>query len=338
LSIELRPRALRRAKISALGTYVPPRILSNADLATLVDTSDEWIMQRLGIRERHLVEPGMATSDMALEAARRCLAQRGMPASEVEVVIVATVTPDMFFPATACLVQDRLGARGAWGFDLSAACSGFLYALQVGAKLVESGVHSKVLVIGADTMSSIIDYTDRTTCVIFGDGAGAVLVEPTEEGEVGLIDFHHEIDGSGAAALNMPAGGSLRPASPETIAGRMHYVHQDGQAVYKYAVRKMVETAGKVLKANNISADELSCFIPHQANKRIIMSTAERLGLPLDRVIINIDRFGNTTAATIPLAMQTAVDEHRLQPGKLVLLASVGAGFTVGACLLRWEF
>jgi 3-oxoacyl-[acyl-carrier-protein] synthase III len=338
LTIELRPRASRRAKISALGTYVPPRILNNADLAKMVDTSDEWIMQRLGIRERHLVEPGMATSDLAVEAARQCLAQRGIPASEVEVVIVATVTPDMFFPATACLVQDKIGAHGAWGFDLSAACSGFLYALQVGAKLVESGAHSKVMVIGADTMSSIIDYTDRATCVIFGDGAGAVLIEPTEPGEIGLIDFHHEIDGSGAAALNMPAGGSLHPASPETVAGRMHYVHQDGQAVYKYAVRKMVETTTKVLHANNITADQLGCFIPHQANRRIILSTAERLGLPLDRVIINIDRFGNTTAATIPLAMQTALDEHRLQRESLVLLASVGAGFTVGACLLRWEF
>jgi 3-oxoacyl-[acyl-carrier-protein] synthase III len=337
LTIELRPRASRRAKISALGTYVPPRILNNADLAKMVDTSDEWIMQRLGIRERHLVEPGMATSDLAVEAARQCLAQRGIPASEVEVVIVATVTPDMFFPATACLVQDKIGAHGAWGFDLSAACSGFLYALQVGAKLVESGAHSKVMVIGADTMSSIIDYTDRATCVIFGDGAGAVLIEPTEPGEIGLIDFHHEIDGSGAAALNMPAGGSLHPASPETVAGRMHYVHQDGQAVYKYAVRKMVETTTKVLHANNITADQLGCFIPHQANRRIILSTAERLGLPLDRVIINIDRFGNTTAATIPLAMQTALDEHRLQRESLILLASVGAGFTVGACLLRWE-
>jgi 3-oxoacyl-[acyl-carrier-protein] synthase III len=337
LSIELRPRASRRAKISALGTYVPPRILNNADLAKLVDTSDEWIMQRLGIRERHLVEPGMATSDMAVEAARRCLAQRGVQAGEVEVVIVATVTPDMLFPATACLVQDKLGAHGAWGFDLSAACSGFLYALQVGAKLVESGAHSKVLVIGADTMSSIIDYTDRTTCVIFGDGAGAVLVEPAGENEVGLIDFCHEIDGSGAAALNMPAGGSLHPASAETVAGRMHYVHQDGQAVYKYAVRKMVETSSKLLEANKIDVSDLGCFIPHQANKRIILSTAERLGLPPERVIINIDRFGNTTAATIPLAMQTALDEQRLKRDSLVLLASVGAGFTVGACLLRWE-
>jgi 3-oxoacyl-[acyl-carrier-protein] synthase III len=337
LSIELRPRVSRRAKISALGTFVPPRVLTNADLSKMVDTSDDWIMQRLGIRERHLVEMGMATSDMAVEAAQRCLLHRGIPASEVEVVIVATVTPDMLFPATACLVQDKIGAYGAWGFDLSAACSGFLYALQVGAKLVESGAHSKVLVIGADTMSSIIDYTDRTTCVIFGDGAGAVLIEPTEEGEIGLIDYCHEIDGSGATALNMPAGGSLVPASNESIAKRLHYVHQDGQTVYKYAVRKMVETSNKLLVANNIAVGDLSCFIPHQANKRIILSTAERLGLPLERVIINIDRFGNTTAATIPLAMQTALDENHLERGSLVLLASVGAGFTVGACLLRWE-
>ncbi len=338
MSIELRPRAPRRAKISALGTYVPPRILNNADLAKLVDTSDEWIMQRLGIRERHLVEPGMATSDMAVEAARRCLAQRGIQASEVEVVIVATVTPDMLFPATACLVQDKLGAHGAWGFDLSAACSGFLYALQVGAKLVESGVHSKVLVIGADTMSSIIDYTDRTTCVIFGDGAGAVLVEPTEEGEVGLIDFRHEIDGSGAAALNMPAGGSRCPASPETIAARECTTStRTARRSTNTPCARWWRHRAKLLKANNIEASDLGCFIPHQANKRIILSTAERLGLPLERVIINIDRFGNTTAATIPLAMQTALDEHRLQRESLVLLASVGAGFTVGACLLRWE-
>jgi 3-oxoacyl-[acyl-carrier-protein] synthase III len=337
LSIELRPRASRRAKISALGTYVPPRILNNSDLSKMVDTSDEWIMQRLGIRERHLVEPGMATSDMAVEAARRCLAQRGVPASEVEAIIVATVTPDMLFPATACLVQDKLGARGAWGFDLSAACSGFVYSLQVGAKLVESGAHSKVLVIGADTMSSIIDYTDRSTCVIFGDGAGAVLIEPAADGEIGLIDFAHEIDGSGGAALNMPAGGSLHPASAETVAAKMHFVHQDGQAVYRYAVRKMVEISSKLLKENGLSASDLGCLIPHQANRRIILSTAERLGLPLERVIINIDRFGNTTAATIPLAMQTALDTQRLNRNDLVLLTSVGAGFTVGACLLRWE-
>ncbi|MBB6142167.1 3-oxoacyl-[acyl-carrier-protein] synthase-3 [Silvibacterium bohemicum] len=338
MTLAVRPAVARRAKISAIGAYVPPRLLTNKDLEKMVETSDEWIYSRVGIRERHLVEPGMATSDMAVEAARVCLKNRGIDPSEVEAIIIATVTPDMLFPATACLVQDKLGAKGAWGFDLSAACSGFVYALQMGTKLVESGAHSKVLVIGADTMSSIIDYTDRTTCVLFGDGAGAVLIEPTEEGEIGMIDFAHEIDGSGAAALKMPGGGSAHPATAETIAQKMHYVHQDGQAVYKFAVRKMVETSEKVLSRNNISVNELACFIPHQANQRIIASSAERLGLPLEKVIINIDRYGNTTAGTIPLAMNTGVEEKRLHKGDLVLIASVGAGFTVGATLLRWEF
>ena len=244
---------------------------------------------------------------------------------------------DMFFPATACLVQDRLGAKGAWGFDLSAACSGFVYALQVGSKLVESGAHKKVLVIGADTMSSIIDYTDRATCVLFGDGAGAVLLEPAAGGELGMIDFHHEVDGSGGCALRMPAGGSLHPSSHQTIDKKMHYVQQDGQAVYKFAVRKMVEASEAVLARNGITGADLACFIAHQANRRIITSSADRLGLPEEKVIINIDRFGNTTAATIPLAMETARQEGRLKKNDLTLIASVGAGFTVGAALLRWE-
>ena len=338
MSLTLKPRNTVRAKISAVGTYVPPRLLTNADLERMVATNDQWITERTGIRERHIVEKGVATSDLAVEAARRCLAKRGIEASDLDTIIVATVTPDMLFPSSACLVQDKLGAKGAWGFDLSAACSGFPYALQVGAKLVESGAHKKVMVIGADVMSSIIDYTDRTTCVIFGDGAGAVLIEPCEEGEVGLIDFWHEIDGSGAVSLNMPAGGSLLPASHETVDKKQHFVHQDGQAVYKFAVRKMAEAAETVLSRNGIEGSDLNCFIPHQANKRIILSTAERLKLPLERVVINIDRFGNTTAGTIPLAMNTALDEGRLKKGDLVLLASVGAGFTVGATLLRWEF
>jgi 3-oxoacyl-[acyl-carrier-protein] synthase-3 len=304
----------------------------------MVETNDQWIVERTGIRERHLVDKGVATSDLAVEAAKCCLAKRGVAASEVEVIIVATVTPDMLFPATACLVQDKLGVPGAWGFDLSAACSGFPYALQMGAKLVESGMHKKVLVIGADVMSSIIDYTDRATCVIFGDGAGAVLLEPCEEGEVGLVDYWHEIDGAGAVSLNMPGGGSLNPSTAETVAKKMHYVHQDGQAVYKFAVRKMAEAAETVLQRNGLEGKDLSCFIPHQANKRIIESTAHRLGMPPESVVINIDRYGNTTAATIPLAMQTALDDGRLKKGDLVLLASVGAGFTVGATLLRWEF
>ncbi len=338
MSLTLKPQTRVRAKISSVGTYVPPRLLTNADLEKMVATNDQWITERTGIRERHIVEPGVATSDLAIEAAKKCLAVRGIEASELEVIIVATVTPDMFFPATACIVQDKLGAKGAWGFDLSAACSGFPYALQVGAKLVESGMHKKVMVIGADVMSSIIDYTDRATCVIFGDGAGAVLLEPCEEGEIGLIDYWHEIDGSGAPALNMPGGGSLHPSSAQTVASKMHYVHQDGQAVYKFAVRKMAEAAEIILSRNGVEGKDLGCFIPHQANKRIILSTAERLGMPEESVIINIDRFGNTTAATIPMAMQTALEEKRLKKGDLVLLASVGAGFTVGATLLRWEF
>ncbi|QHN02316.1 ketoacyl-ACP synthase III [Granulicella sp. WH15] len=337
MSLTLKPQQSVRAKISSVGTYVPPRLLTNADLEKMVATNDQWIVERTGIRERHLVDKGVATSDLAVEAAKKCLEKRGISASEIEVIIVATVTPDMMFPATACLVQDKLGIKGAWGFDLSAACSGFPYALQVGAKLVESGAHKKVLVIGADVMSSIIDYTDRTTCVIFGDGAGAVLIEPCEESEVGLVDYWHEIDGSGAVALNMPAGGSLHPATAETVASKMHYVHQDGASVYKFAVRKMSEAAEIVLSRNGLTGADLACFIPHQANKRIILSTAERLGMKESSVIINIDRFGNTTAATIPMAMQTAIDENRLKKGDIVLLTSVGAGFTVGATLLRWE-
>jgi 3-oxoacyl-[acyl-carrier-protein] synthase-3 len=338
LSLTLKPRISVRAKISSVGAYVPPGILTNADLEKMVATNDQWIVERTGIRERHIAAKGVGTSDLATEAAKKCLAARGIDASEIDCIIVATVTPDMTFPATACLVQDKLGAKHAWGFDLSAACSGFPYALQVGAKLVESGAHKKVLVIGADVMSSIMDYTDRTTCVIFGDGAGAVLIEPCEEDEVGLVDFWHEVDGSGAVSLNMPGGGSLHPTTHETIDAKMHYVHQDGGAVYKFAVRKMAEAAETVLTRNGVEGKDLSCFIPHQANKRIILSTAERLGMPEDRVVINIDRYGNTTAATIPLAMATALEEGRLKKGDLVLLASVGAGFTVGATLLRWEF
>ncbi len=317
---------------------MPPKLLTNADLERMVATNDQWITERTGIRERHIAEPGVATSDLATEAARRCLEMRGIPATEVEAIIVGTVTPDMFFPATACLVQDKLGAKGAWGFDLSAACSGFIYALQVGAKLVESGAHKYVLVIGADVMSSIIDYTDRATCILFGDGAGAVLLEPCEDDETGLVDFVHEVDGSGGSALYMPAGGSLHPASERTVAAREHYVRQDGGAVFKTAVRKMAELSEKVLGRNGVTGAEVDCFIPHQANQRIIAATAERVGMPLEKVVINIDRYGNTTGATIPLAMGTALEEKRLKKGDTVLLASFGGGYTVGATLLRWEF
>jgi 3-oxoacyl-[acyl-carrier-protein] synthase-3 len=329
---------LVRAKISALGTYVPPRVLSNADLEKMVETSNDWILERTGIRERHLADKGVATSDLAVEAARKALAQRGISATDLEAILVATVTPDMFFPSTACLVQHKLGANGVWGFDLSAACSAFLYALQTGAQFISTGMHKKVMVIGSDVMSSIIDYTDRATCVIFGDGAGAVILEPAEEDAVGLIDYIHEVDGSGGNALYMPGGGSLNPSSRETVEKKMHYVHQDGQAVFKFAVRKQTELCEKLLKRNNLKGCDIDAFIPHQANRRIITATADRLGLRPESLVINIDRFGNTTAGTIPLAMQTAVEEGKLKKGSLVMLASVGAGFTVGATLLRWAY
>ena len=327
-----------RAKISALGTYVPPRLLTNADLERMVDTTDEWIMTRVGIRERHIVEKGVATSDLAVEAAKKALAQRGWAPTDIETIIVGTVTPDMFFPCTACLVQDKLGAKGAWGFDVSAACSAFVYTLQVGAQLIASGAQKRVLAIGSDVMSSIIDYTDRATCVIFGDGAGAAILEPTDDDSIGLIDFIHEIDGSGAQFLYMPGGGSLNPSTKETVEKKMHYVHQDGQQVFKFAVRKQTELCLKLLERNGLKGSDIDVFIPHQANLRIISATADRLGLRPEAVIVNIDRFGNTTAGTIPLAMSTAIEEGKLKKGSLVMLASVGAGFTIGATLLRWAF
>ena len=327
--------SLKRAKITALGTYVPPRVMTNADFEKIVETSDEWIVSRTGIRERHVVDKGVATSDLAVEATKRALAERGINANEIEAIIVATVTPDMLFPSTACIVQHKLGIERVWGFDLSAACSGFVYALQTGAQFVATGAHKKVLVVGADVMSSILDYTDRATCILFGDGAGAVILEASEDG-AGIIDFEHEVDGSGACALYMPGGGSLNPSTHETVDKKMHFVHQEGQSVFKFAVKKMAEVCETLLLRNNVKASDIDCFIPHQANQRIIKATSERLGLKPESVVINIDRYGNTTAGTIPLAMQTAREEGKLKKGDLVLLASVGAGFTVGATLLRW--
>ena len=326
-----------RVKITALGTYVPPRLLTNADLERMVETSNDWILERTGIRQRHIVDKGVASSDLATEAAKAALAERGIDPSEVETIIIATVTPDMFFPSTACLVQHKLGCPGAWGFDVSAACSAFLYALQSGAQFIATGAQKKVLVIGADVMSSIIDYTDRATCVIFGDGAGAVLLEPANDG-LGIIDYLHEVDGSGACALYMPGGGSLHPSTHETVEKKMHFVHQDGQAVFKYAVRKMSEVCERILVRNGFTGKDVAAFIPHQANRRIITATAERLNMCDQSVIINIEDFGNTTAGTIPLAMQTARERGQLKKGDLVLLAAVGAGFTAGATLLRWAY
>jgi 3-oxoacyl-[acyl-carrier-protein] synthase-3 len=330
---------LPRAKIAALGCHAPPRVLTNRDLEALVATSNEWILERTGISERRIADPAVATSDMAIEAARETLASRNIDGSELDAIIVCTVTPDMLFPSTACLVQNGIGATKAWGFDLIAACSGFLYGLTTGANLIAGGAHRKVLVVGADTMSRIIDYTDRATCVLFGDGAGAMLLEPAAEGEdAGFIDFVGEIDGSGAEYLNMPAGGSRLPASAETVANRMHFVHQAGQQVFKYAVRKMYEVCAQVLERNGLTGRDVKVLVPHQANRRIICNAAERLGMTSDQVIVNIDRFGNTTAATIPLATRDAVDEGKLTQGDLVLFAAVGAGYTVGASLWRWAY
>jgi 3-oxoacyl-[acyl-carrier-protein] synthase-3 len=311
--------------------------LTNQDLEKMVETSHEWILERTGITKRHIAPPEMATSDMAVEAARAALAARGLSPSEIEAILVCTVTPDMMFPSTACLVQDRLGVRRAWGFDLVAACSGFVYGLTTAAQLVATGAHDRILVIGADTMSRIINYKDRATCVLFGDGAGAMLIEPAGEGEVGFIDFNNVIDGSGAPFLNMPAGGSRLPASRETVDRGLHYVHQDGQQVFKFAVRTMYETCAELLERHGVRPDQLGAFIPHQANRRIITAAAERLGIPQDRVILNIGQYGNTTAASIPLATRDAVGQGKLKKGDLVLFAAVGAGYTAGVNLWRWE-
>jgi 3-oxoacyl-[acyl-carrier-protein] synthase-3 len=328
---------LYNAKITALGCYTPPDVLTNQDLEKMVDTSDEWIMQRVGISQRHIAPAGIATSDMAVEAAKIALEQRGIHGSELDAILVCTVTPDMLFPSTACLVQDRLGATHAWGFDLLAACSGFIYGLTTAAHLVSAGSHKKVLVIGADTMSRIIDYTDRSTCILFGDGAGAMLVEPAEEGETGFIDFVNQIDGAGGDYLKQPAGGSRIPASNESVASRLHFVKQDGQQVFKYAVRKMEECARKLLERNHLTVNDVAVMIPHQANRRIIGAAAERLGIDCNRVVINIDQYGNTTGATIPLATRDALLGGKLKKGDLVLFAAVGAGYTVGANLWRWQ-
>ena len=330
-------RAVRRAEIAALAAYVPPRLLTNADLEKMVDTTDEWILQRTGIRERHVVDPGVATSDLAKEAALIAIERAGIAADEIDLIIVATTTPDTIFPCTACVLQHKIGATRAWGFDLLAACSGFTYALSTAAQMIAVGTHRTALVVGADVMSSIIDYTDRATCVIFGDGAGAVILRAAEGPGPGIIDFAHEIDGSGGPALRMPAGGSAMPASHETVDQRLHYVKQDGQAVFKFAVRKTEEICRRILAQNGLTAADVDLFVSHQANRRIIQSAADKIGLAPEKVVINIERFGNTTAATIPIALTDAASEGRLKEGDTVLLSAVGAGFTVGSVLIKWS-
>jgi 3-oxoacyl-[acyl-carrier-protein] synthase III len=327
---------MRPVKIAGLATYVPPRVLTNMDLEKMVETSNDWILQRTGIRERHIVDPGVATSDLAKEAALGAIRQAGVAPTDIGFIVVGTTTPDTIFPSTACVLQHKIGATSAWGFDLGAACSGFTYALTTGMQMVASGAHDHALVVGADVMSSIIDYTDRATCILFGDGAGAVVLSVAAPGEPAIIGFSHEIDGSGGPSLCMPAGGSRLPASHETIDQRMHYVKQDGQAVFKFAVRKTEEICARVLQKYGVDPSEVDLFVSHQANRRIIQAAADRLGFPECKVVINLERFGNTTGATIPLALADAVAEGRIKHGSLVLLTSVGAGFTVGAVLLRW--
>ena len=326
---------LRRATITSVGRYLPEKVLTNQDLAKMVETSDEWIHDRTGIRERRIVERGTGTSELAANAAQEALDRRGISADDVDLIIVGTVTPDMMFPATACLVQDKIGASRAWGFDLSAACCGFVYSLSVGSQFIASGMHDRVLVIGADVMSSIVNYQDRATCVIFGDGAGAVLLEASE-GDMGLIGFEHKIEGHGGQFLNMPGGGSRHPASDETVQKGMHYVHQDGRQVFKYAVRRTYETTTKLLGRFDMTPDDVKLLIAHQANVRILDATAQRLGLPAEKVVKNIHKFGNTTGATIPLALYDAIEDQRLDKGDVILFSSVGAGFTAGASLFRW--
>jgi 3-oxoacyl-[acyl-carrier-protein] synthase-3 len=326
------------AKITGVAAYVPPRVQTNTDLEKIVDTTDEWIRTRTGIRERHVADPGMATSHMAVEASKQLLAQTNTSPEEIDLIVVGTITPDMVFPSAACLIQDRLGARNAWGFDLSAACSGFVYALTVGAQFVGAGTHRKALVIGGDLMTSILDYRDRATCVLFGDGAGAALVEPATSDNEGILDFHNDVDGSGGCHLYMPGGGSLHPPSHETVEKRMHYVHQEGQQVFKYAVRRMAEVSALLLERNGFTGKDVALVVPHQANLRIIRAMQDRLGVDDSKVLVNIDRYGNTTAGTIPLGLRDAVDEGRLRKGDLVLLVAVGAGFTTGGILLRWAY
>jgi 3-oxoacyl-[acyl-carrier-protein] synthase III len=325
------------AKITGVATYLPPRVMTNQDFEKILDTTDEWIRTRTGIETRHYADKGVASSHLATEAAKKLLAQKQVDPAEIDLIVLASVTPDMFFPATACLIQDRIGAKNAWGFDLSAACSGFLYALTVGAQFVGAGSHKKALVIGADVMTSILNFEDRATCILFGDGAGAVLVEPAADGE-GIIDFTHDVDGSGGCELYMPGGGSLNPSTHETVDRKMHYVHQAGQQVFKYAVRRMADLAADILKRNGLTGSDLKLVVPHQANLRIIRAMQERLGVPDDKVMVNIQKYGNTTAGTLPLGLSDALEQGRLKKGDLLMLVTVGAGYTSGAMLMRWGY
>ena len=319
-----------------MGHYVPEKVLTNHDLEKMVDTNDEWIRSRTGISERRIQEHG-ASSDMAVMAIRNLVDRFGVDLKSIDLIIVATVTPDMFFPATACIIQEKIGAKQAWGFDILAACSGFLYALTTGAKFIESGAHSKVLVVGVDKMSSIVDYKDRNTCILFGDAAGVVLLEPSTDKGYGLIDQRLYCDGAGADFLYMKGGGSLNPSSHETVDKKMHYIFQDGKNVFKLAVKGMADVAAEVMNRNNLTGADIAWLVPHQANLRIIDATAERMGIDRSKVMINIDKYGNTTAATIPLCLSEWVRDGRLTRGHNIVLAAFGAGYTWGAAYVKWS-
>lgn len=325
-----------RAIISGVGHYVPEERLTNSDLEKMIDTNDEWIVSRSGIKERRILGDGKGTSYMAVRAARAVLDQRGITADEIDMIVVATVTPDMMFPATAALVQKELNAPSCWGYDLSAGCSGFLCGLSTGAQFIESGKYKKILVIGADKMSSIMNYEDRNSCVLFGDGAGAVLLEPADSDAVGIEDFLMRMDGEGGKYLSMPAGGSLNPATPETVEKKMHYLYQDGKPVFKAAVNGMADVAYDILARNNLTGADVDLLIPHQANLRIIEATANRLKIGPEKVMVNIEKYGNTTAATIPMAMSEAYQGSRLRRGDQVVLAAFGTGYIWGSLLLKW--
>ena len=323
-----------KANITATGKYLPKEVLTNHDMAKLVETSDEWIQTRTGIRERRKVQKGEATVDMSTNAVRDLMERYDLDAKEIDAIIVATVTPDMILPCSAALVQKNINAVNAWGYDLSAACSGFLFGLESGAALIESGRCEKVIVIGADTMSSILNYEDRNTCILFGDGAGAVLLEPSEE--FGIIDSELRIDGTGGEFLRVDGGGSLHPASHETVSNKLHYVRQDGKTVYKFAVRGMADISYEVAERNNLKGDDISLFIPHQANKRIIDAAAKRLGLKESQIMINIDTYANTTSATIPICIAEVSEKNMLNFGDNVIISTFGAGFSWGAMYLKW--
>ena len=327
-------QAKLKANITAAGKYLPKEVLTNHDMAKLVETSDEWIQTRTGIRERRKVQKGEATVDMSTNAVRDLMERYDLDAKEIDAIIVATVTPDMILPCSAALVQKNINAVNAWGYDLSAACSGFLFGLESGAALIVSGRCEKVIVIGADTMSSILNYEDRNTCILFGDGAGAVLLEPSEE--FGIIDSELRIDGTGGEFLRVDGGGSLHPASHETVSNKLHYVRQDGKTVYKFAVRGMADISYEVAERNNLKGDDISLFIPHQANKRIIDAAAKRLGLKESQVMINIDTYANTTSATIPICIAEVSEKNMLNIGDNVIISTFGAGFSWGAMYLKW--